>query len=36
MNYKKANGDLKPLLNIESADVLKFYKHYNLREDSFG
>ena len=34
-NYKIEDGDLKPLLNIESVDILKFYKHYNLREDSF-
>lgn len=35
-DYKIEDGDLKPLLNIENVDVLKFYKHYNLREDSFG
>ena len=34
-DYKIEDGDLKPLLNIESVDVLKFYKHYNLQIDSF-
>lgn len=34
-DYKIQDGDLTPLLKINEVDILKFYKHYNLREDSF-
>ena len=35
-DYKIEDGNLKPLLNIENVDILKFYKHYNLQKDSFA
>lgn len=34
-DYKIEDGNLKPLLNIENVDILKFYKHYNLQKDFF-
>lgn len=34
-DYKIEDGDLEPLLNVENVDILKFYKHYNLKRASF-
>lgn len=34
-DYKIEDGDLKPLLNVENVDILKFYKNYNLKRASF-
>ena len=35
-NYKIEDGDLTPLLKVEKVDILKFYRHYNLKENSFN
>lgn len=35
-DYKIEDGNLEPLLNIENVDILKFYKNYNLKENSFA
>lgn len=35
-DYKIEDGNLEPLLNVENVDILKFYKNYNLKENSFA
>lgn len=35
-DYKIEDGNLEPLLNVENVDVLKFYKNYNMKENSFA
>lgn len=35
-DYKIEDGDLTPLLKVDKVDVLKFYQHYNLKENAFS
>lgn len=35
-DYKIEDGDLTPLLKVDKVDVLKFYRHYNLKENAFS